>query len=141
MQALRSPSHFASRFALFIGFDAVSLAAQEAKSPQKGMPIAFWVICTVLYVLFSHVMTGLVHYTEFANDAKLAATAFAKTGYGFLQNGLIIAILAGYTSVILLGQSRVFFSMSKDGLLPKFFGMCMRNFTLLGKQICFLWSS
>ncbi|MFT5884025.1 MAG: APA family basic amino acid/polyamine antiporter, partial [Arcticibacterium sp.] len=115
-------------FFAFIGFDAVSTAAQEAKNPQKGMPIGILgslVICTVLYVLFSHVMTGLVHYTEFANDAKPAATAFAKTGYGFLQNGLIIAILAGYTSVMLvmlLGQSRVFFSMSKDGLLPKFFG-------------------
>jgi APA family basic amino acid/polyamine antiporter len=69
-------------------------------------------------------MTGLVNYKDFANDAKPAATAFAKTGYGFLQNGLIIAILAGYTSVILvmlMGQSRVFYSMSKDGLLPKMF--------------------
>jgi APA family basic amino acid/polyamine antiporter len=69
-------------------------------------------------------MTGLVPYYEFANDAKPAATAFAKTGYDFLQNGLIIAILAGYTSVMLvmlMGQSRVFYSMSVDGLLPKFF--------------------
>jgi APA family basic amino acid/polyamine antiporter len=117
----------ATVFFAFIGFDAVSTAAQEAKNPQKGMPIGILgslVICTVLYVLFAHVMTGLVNYKDFANDAKPAATAFAKTGYGFLQNGLIIAILAGYTSVILvmlMGQSRVFFSMSKDGLLPKLF--------------------
>lgn len=115
-------------FFAFIGFDAVSTAAQEAKNPQKGMPIGILgslVICTILYVLFAHVMTGLVPYYLFAGDAKPAATAFAVTGYDFLQTGLILAILAGYTSVILvllMGQSRVFYSMSKDGLLPKFFG-------------------
>lgn len=115
-------------FFAFIGFDAVSTAAQEAKNPQKGMPIGILgslAICTVLYVLFAHVMTGLVPYHVFAGDAKPAATAFAVTGYDFLQTGLIIAILAGYTSVILvllMGQSRVFYSMSRDGLLPKFFG-------------------
>lgn len=114
-------------FFAFIGFDAVSTAAQEAKKPQRDMPIGILgslIICTILYVLFAHVMTGLVHYSTFANDAKPAATAFAVTGYDFLQTGLIVAILAGYTSVIivmLLGQSRVFFSMSKDGLLPRFF--------------------
>ncbi len=114
-------------FFAFIGFDAVSTAAQEAKNPQKGMPIGILgslVVCTLLYVLFAHVMTGLVNYTQFAGDAKPAATAFAVTGYSFLQDGLIIAILAGYTSVILvmlMGQSRVFYTMSKDGLLPKFF--------------------
>ena len=114
-------------FFAFIGFDAVSTAAQEAKNPQKGMPIGILgslVICTILYVLFAHVMTGLVPYHQFAGDAKPAATAFAVTGYDFLQTGLIIAILAGYTSVILvmlMGQSRVFYSMSNDGLLPKFF--------------------
>lgn len=115
-------------FFAFIGFDAVSTAAQEAKNPQKGMPIGILgslVICTVLYVLFSYVMTGLVPYQIFKNDASPAATAFAVTGYDFLQTTLIVAILAGYTSVILvmlMGQSRVFYSMSKDGLLPKIFG-------------------
>ena len=115
-------------FFAFIGFDAVSTAAQEAKNPQKGMPIGIigsLLICTVLYVLFSYVMTGLVPFTEFKGNASPAATAFAATPYTFLQQGLIIAILAGYTSVImvmLLGQSRVFYSMSTDGLLPKFFG-------------------
>ncbi len=114
-------------FFAFIGFDAVSTAAQEAKNPKKGMPIGILgslIICTILYVLFAHVMTGLVNYKEFAGDAKPAATAFAKTGYDFLQTALIIAILAGYTSVMLvmlLGQSRVFYSMSVDGLLPRFF--------------------
>ncbi|HOD10779.1 MAG TPA: amino acid permease, partial [Flavobacterium sp.] len=118
----------ATVFFAFIGFDAVSTAAQEAKNPQKGMPIGILgslVICTILYVLFAHVMTGLVPFHEFAGDAKPAATAFAKTPYGFLQTGLIVAILAGYTSVMLvmlMGQSRVFYTMSKDGLLPPFFG-------------------
>ena len=114
-------------FFAFIGFDAVSTAAQEAKNPQKGMPIGIigsLIICTILYVLFAYVLTGLEHYTIFAGDAKPVATAFAKTGYTFLNTALIIAILTGYTSVILvmlLGQSRVFYTMSKDGLLPKIF--------------------
>lgn len=114
-------------FFAFIGFDAVSTAAQEAKNPQKGMPIGIigsLIVCTILYVLFAYVLTGLEHYTMFAGDAKPVATAFAKTGYTFLNTALIIAILTGYTSVILvmlLGQSRVFYTMSKDGLLPKIF--------------------
>ncbi len=122
-------------FFAFIGFDAVSTAAQEAKNPQRDMPIGILgslVICTILYVLFAYVMTGLLNYTEFANDAKPAATAFAVTGYDFLQRGLILAILAGYTSVMLvmlLGQSRVFYTMSKDGLLPPFFSDIHKKFS------------
>lgn len=114
-------------FFAFIGFDAVSTAAQEAKNPKKGMPIGIigsLIICTILYVLFSYVMTGLAPYTAFSGDAKPVATAFEKTGYHFLNTAMIVTIIAGYTSVILvmlLGQSRVFYSMSKDGLLPKLF--------------------
>ena len=114
-------------FFAFVGFDAVSTAAQEAKNPQKGMPIGILgslVVCTILYVLFSFVMTGLVPYTVFKNDASPAITAFKVTGYTWIQILLTVAILAGYTSVILvmlLGQSRVFYSMSNDGLLPKMF--------------------
>jgi Amino acid transporters len=114
-------------FFAFIGFDAVSTAAQEAKNPQKGMPVGIigsLLVCTLLYVLFSYVLTGLENYKMFEGDAKPVATAFANTGYTFLNTALIVAILAGYTSVMLvmlLGQSRVFYSMSKDGLLPKFF--------------------
>ena len=121
-------------FFAFIGFDAVSTAAQEAKNPQKGMPIGILgslAVCTVLYILFAHVMTGLVPFEVFKGDASPAATAFKVTGYSFLQMGLIIAILAGYTSVILvmlMGQSRVFYTMSKDGLLPKFFGSIHHKF-------------
>ncbi len=114
-------------FFAFIGFDAVSTAAQEAKNPKKGMPfgiIGSLIICTILYVLFAYVLTGLENYLIFKGDAKPVATAFAKTGYHFLNTALIVTIIAGYTSVILvmlLGQSRVFYSMSKDGLLPKMF--------------------
>ena len=82
------------------------------------------VVCTILYVLFSFVMTGLANYKEFINDAKPVATAIAHTPYTWLQDGITVAILAGYTSVILvmlLGQSRVFYSMSHDGLLPRIF--------------------
>ena len=114
-------------FFAFIGFDAVSTAAQEAKNPQKGMPIGIigsLIVCTLLYVLFSYVLTGLENYKVFHGDASPVTTAFAKTGYTFLNSALTIAIIAGYTSVMLvmlMGQSRVFYSMSVDGLLPKFF--------------------
>jgi APA family basic amino acid/polyamine antiporter len=83
-------------------------------------------ICTVLYILFAHVMTGLANYTEFQGQDGIApvAVAIEHTPYGWLKQAIILAILAGYSSVImvmLMGQSRVFFSMSKDGLLPKIF--------------------
>ncbi|MEY4942839.1 MAG: hypothetical protein RL254_1020 [Planctomycetota bacterium] len=113
-------------FFAFIGFDAVSTAAQEAKNPQKDMPIGIigsLAVCTVLYVLFSHVLTGIVNYTEL-NNAAPVAVAIDRTDYRWLRPALKLAIIAGYTSVILvmlLGQSRVFFSMSRDGLLPKLF--------------------
>jgi len=127
-------------FFAFIGFDAVSTAAQEAKNPKRNMPIGILVsllICTVLYILFAHVMTGVANYTDFKGHDGIAPVAIAIDHMGKLsQNGIftpsypwlnktiILAILAGYTSVILvmlLGQSRVFYSMSKDGLLPKLF--------------------
>ena len=113
-------------FFAFIGFDAVSTAAQETKNPQKHMPIGIigsLVVCTILYVLFAHVLTGIVSYTEL-NNAAPVATAIDRTGLAWLKTAIKIAIIAGYTSVILvmlLGQSRVFYSMSRDGLLPKIF--------------------
>jgi APA family basic amino acid/polyamine antiporter len=114
-------------FFAYIGFDAVSTAAQEARNPQRDMPIGIigsLAICTVLYVAFSLVMTGLAHYTEFKGVAAPVAVAIAHTPYKWLQPLVKLAIIAGFTSVILvmlLGQSRVFFSMSRDGLLPKIF--------------------
>ena len=113
-------------FFAFIGFDAVSTAAQEARNPQKDMPIGIigsLAACTILYVLFAHVLTGIVNYTEL-NSAAPVAVAIDRTDYRWLRPAIKLAIIAGYTSVILvmlLGQSRVFFSMSRDGLLPKLF--------------------
>ena len=114
-------------FFVFIGFDIVATMAQETKNPQRNMPIGILgslIVCTVLFILFGYVMTGLANYTEFKNSAAPVAVAIAHTPYKWLAVAVIMAILIGYTSVILvdlLGQSRVFFSMSKDGLLPKIF--------------------
>jgi APA family basic amino acid/polyamine antiporter len=114
-------------FFAYIGFDAVSTAAQEARKPQRDMPIGIigsLVICTILYILFALVLTGLVHYTQFRGVAAPVALAIEQTPFGWLKMAVKLAIIAGFTSVILvmlLGQSRVFFSMSRDGLLPKLF--------------------
>jgi APA family basic amino acid/polyamine antiporter len=113
-------------FFAYIGFDAVSTAAQEAKNPQRDMPIGIigsLLICTVLYVAFAHVMTGMVHYSELGVAAPVAV-AIDKTPYAWLNVAVKLGIIAGFTSVILvmlLGQSRVFYSMSRDGLLPRVF--------------------
>jgi APA family basic amino acid/polyamine antiporter len=112
-------------FFAYIGFDAVSTAAQEAKNPRRDMPIGIigsLIVCTILYVLFSYVLTGIVNYKTMTPTAIY--DAINATRYAWLSTGVIIGILAGYTSVILvmlLGQSRVFYSMSRDGLLPKLF--------------------
>jgi APA family basic amino acid/polyamine antiporter len=114
-------------FFAYIGFDAVSTAAQEAKNPQRDMPIGIigsLVLCTVLYVLFAHVLTGMVDYKTFINDAAPVATVIKAFPMAWLRTGITLGIIAGYSSVILvmlLGQSRVFFSMSRDGLLPAVF--------------------
>lgn len=120
-------------FFAFIGFDAVSTAAQETKNPAKAMPIGIigsLLICTVLYILFAHVLTGIVPVEFFRDPAKggeasvVAAIQEGMPGYGWLSKSITVAILAGFSSVILvllMGQSRVFYSMSKDGLLPKAF--------------------
>ncbi len=114
-------------FFVFIGFDIVATMAQETKNPQRNMPVGIigsLLICTLLFVLFGYVMTGLAAYTEFKDSAAPVAIAIQKTPYEWLGLAVILAILIGYTSVILvdlLGQSRVFYSMSKDGLLPEVF--------------------
>lgn len=118
-------------FFAFIGFDAVSTAAQETVDPKRDMPIGILgslFICTLLYVLFSHVLSGVATIQDFRTAGKEASVAYAiskyMTGYGWLANLVSVAILGGFTSVILvmlLGQSRVFYSMSCDGLVPPMF--------------------
>jgi basic amino acid/polyamine antiporter, APA family len=118
-------------FFAYIGFDAVSTAAQEAKNPSRDMPIGILgslVICTVLYVLFSYVLSGVATVEDFRSTGREASVAFAITkymaGYEWLSKSVTVAILAGFSSVILvmlLGQSRVFYSMSHDGLVPRIF--------------------
>ncbi|HEY6504458.1 MAG TPA: amino acid permease [Chitinophagaceae bacterium] len=131
-------------FFAYIGFDAVSTAAQETQNPKKNMPIGILgslAICTVLYILFAHVMTGVANYKTFlGTNSKDAiapvyvaiehmgsttnAAGVIEPDYPWLNRAIVVAILAGYASVILvmlMGQSRVFFSMSKDGLIPKIF--------------------
>jgi|LauGreDrversion4_2_1035121.scaffolds.fasta_scaffold00082_34 APA family basic amino acid/polyamine antiporter len=120
-------------FFAFIGFDAVSTAAQEAKNPKRDMPIGILgslAVCTILYILFGHVLTGVANWRDFADPAKggEASVVYAISefmpGYGWLATAVTIAILAGFSSVILvmlMGQSRVFYTMSSDGLIPKVF--------------------
>ena len=118
-------------FFAYIGFDAVSTAAQEAKNPKRDMPIGILgslVICTILYVLFSYVLSGVATINDFRTQGREASVAYAiqtyMTGYGWLAKFVTVAILAGFSSVILvmlLGQSRVFYSMSRDGLVPQVF--------------------
>lgn len=113
-------------FFAYIGFDAISTVAQETKNPQKSLPIGIigsLIICTVLYILFSFVMVGLVNYKEL-NVAAPVALAIEHTPFTWLKGLVKLAILTGLTSVILvllLGQSRVFYAMSYDGLLPSLF--------------------
>jgi basic amino acid/polyamine antiporter, APA family len=120
-------------FFAFIGFDAVSTAAQEAKNPKRDMPIGILgslLVCTILYILFGHVLTGVANWQDFVDPEKgrEASVAYAistyMAGYGWLATAVTVAILAGFSSVILvmlMGQSRVFYTMSKDGLIPSIF--------------------
>jgi basic amino acid/polyamine antiporter, APA family len=121
-------------FFAFIGFDAVSTAAQEAKNPKRDMPIGILgslVVCTILYILFGHVLTGVAPWTDFVDPEKgrEASVAYAIStymhGYHWLSTAVTVAILAGFSSVILvmlMGQSRIFYTMANDGLIPKAFG-------------------
>jgi APA family basic amino acid/polyamine antiporter len=116
-------------FFAYIGFDAVSTAAQEAKNPQRDMPIGMLGslgICTALYILMALVMTGLAHYTEL-NVPHPVDVAIAKVGpslawLNYLVEVGAIAGLASVVLVMLMGQPRIFYAMSRDGLLPAVFG-------------------
>ncbi len=127
-------------FFAFIGFDAVSTAAQEAKNPKRDMPIGILgslVVCTILYILFGHVLTGVANWQEFVDPEKgrEASVAYAistyMVKYQWLSTAVTVAILAGFSSVILvmlMGQSRIFYTMSNDGLIPKAFGVLHPKF-------------
>jgi APA family basic amino acid/polyamine antiporter len=110
-------------FFAFIGFDIVATAAEETKNPKRDMPrgiLGSLAICTALYVAVSLVVVGMQHYTELSSEAPLA-DAFRSVGLPFLSGAISVGALAGLTSVVLillLGQSRVLFAMSRDRLLP-----------------------
>jgi len=114
-------------FFAYIGFDAVSTVAQEAKNPQRDMPRAIilsLLVCTVLYVLVTAVLTGIVPYTELAVPAPIALAIDRVGTLAWLSPFIKLGAIAGLTTVILvmlMGQARIFYSMSKDGLLPRFF--------------------
>lgn len=136
-------------FFAYIGFDAVSTAAQETRNPKRTMPIGILgslAVCTILYVLFSYVLSGLATVEDFRTQGKEASVAFAisryMTGYEWLSKSVTVAILAGFSSVILvmlLGQSRVFYSMSRDGLVPGSSPTCIRVSGLPINRICFFY--
>ncbi len=112
-------------FFAYIGFDAVSTAAQEARNPQRDMPIGIigsLLVCTLLYIVVSAIATGVVPYTELDVPDPIALAA-DRAGLGWIAGLIKLGAIAGLSSVILvmlLGQSRVFWTMSKDGLLPPF---------------------
>ncbi len=127
-------------FFAFLGFDVVSTAAQETKNPRRNMPLGILgslLICTLLYMVFAHVLTGVLPYTSYQGQDGIAPVALAVEHMGFagsdgtivplfpwLNRAVVVAIILGYCSVILLllmGQSRIFMTMSRDGLLPAFF--------------------
>ena len=113
-------------FFAYIGFDAVSTAAQEAKNPQRDMPIGIigsLLICTVLYIIVAGIATGVMHYSQLDVPDPIAKVADEGAGLGWIASLIKMGAIAGLSSVILvqlLGQSRVFYSMSRDGLLPPF---------------------
>ncbi|MET7716872.1 amino acid permease [Streptomyces sp. NPDC005407] len=120
-------------FFAFIGFDVVATAAEETKVPQRDMPrgiLGSLFICTVLYVAVSLVVTGMQHYTEMSVSAPLA-DAFKAVGHPFYAGVISFGAAVGLTTVcmiLLLGQTRVFFAMSRDGLLPRFFSVTHPRF-------------
>jgi len=121
-------------FFAYIGFDAVSTAAQEAKNPQRDLPIGILgslALCTVLYILMSLVMTGIVPYQQLDVPHPVDVAISAVPALGWLAVLVDIGAIAGLASVVLvmlMGQSRIFYAMSRDGLLPSRFGQVHPRF-------------
>ncbi len=121
-------------FFAYIGFDAVSTCAAEAHQPERDVPIGIMgslAICTLLYIGFALVLTGVVSYHAMHGDAKPVMTAIDVTSFPWLKVTVNIGVICGYTSVMLvslLGQSRVFYAMAQDGLLPGIFGRLHRRY-------------
>jgi APA family basic amino acid/polyamine antiporter len=116
-------------FFAYIGFDAVSTAAQEAKNPQRDLPIGILgslAVCTVLYILMALVMTGIAHYSELdvphPVDVAISKAGPSLEWLAVLVDVGAIAGLASVVLVMLMGQPRIFFAMARDGLLPRVFG-------------------
>ncbi|WP_446897793.1 amino acid permease [Clostridium sp. LBM24168] len=115
-------------FFAYIGFDAVSTAAEEVKNPQRDLPrgiIASLIVCTVLYIIVSGILTGMVPYLKFKTTAAPVAFALQQVGYHWGAALVSVGAICGLSSVLLVmmfGQTRVLFAMSRDGLLPKTFG-------------------
>lgn len=121
-------------FFAYIGFDAVSTAAEEVKNPQKDLPkgiIFSLLLCTALYIIVSAILTGVVPYLEFKDTAAPVAFALKQIGINWGSAMVSVGAICGITSVLLVmmfGQTRIFFAMSRDGLLPKAFGKVHHKF-------------
>jgi amino acid transporter len=119
-------SGVAAVFFAYIGFDAISTTAEECKNPQKDLPrgiIYSLIICTILYIAISFILTGLVHYKEL-NVGDPLAYVFGKIGLNWISSIISFSAIVAMTGVLLvfqIGQPRIWMSMSRDGLLPKFF--------------------
>jgi len=115
-------------FFAYIGFDAVSTAAQEARNPQRDMPIGILgslVFCTIIYIATAAVLTGMLPYTQLGTPKPVATALEAYPSLLWLKTLVEIGAIAGLTSVILvmlMGQPRIFYTMAKDGLIPGIFG-------------------
>ncbi|RYL95655.1 amino acid permease [Sporolactobacillus sp. THM7-4] len=115
-------------FFAYIGFDAVSTAAEETRNPQKNLPrgiLYSLLICTVLYIVVSGILTGVVKYTAFKHTAAPVAYALQQIGINWGSALVSVGAICGITSVLLVityGQTRIFFAMARDGLIPKVLG-------------------
>lgn len=132
-------------FFAYIGFDAVSTAAEEVRNPQRDLPrgiIGSLIICTILYIIVSAILTGVVPYLKFNDTSAPVAYALQQIGINWGSALVSVGALCGITSVLLVltfGQTRVFFAMSRDGLLPKIFGQVSKKTGAPVKSTIFVW--